>query len=678
MNLKNWLHSNILKKNGTVFCGAGISRNSGLPIVNDLVTELLSYLGATIEDIQIFQKSRIPFELFIEEVYKTSNSKFTKFNEIFTLGIPNNNHEIFVHLLNEGIFENIITTNFDLLFEKSHLDSKFDILIEENEFNDFTLGKTLIKIHGCASNSQSIRSTMNKIYKSELKQSRDGIIRKIISNCSFDKPLIFVGYSFSDHFDLNPSLIQYLNSESYIIIIEYISGSSNHYIEDLSKTPFSNSKGMVLKINIDYLIKALYEVLNLKYTFKTSATKWKKNLYKSVSKLSKLQKNNCLFRIYSSLVEKPQIALKYLEKEISESQKVTDYSQQFNSLYNLCCIELNDPLHLDALIKLKVSKKLDKPIYGLRVRYLQDNLLFNNGDFKLILMRNKLDYYSDLKVNSSELYCSARSLLLYSLIILREYEKAKILENELIEFSNESGLLLTSFKLQFSKAVRYKNIYSKNKLSASTKSLEMSQNIGRFSLIENSIFLHVQNLLTLNMETESEKYFNLWEKINLITGNKALYIQYLNNLNLYFYQLKKYKTLENSVRKTITESKKQEKYEVTLTCYNYILVLIIDHKFVFKITYIDEIFISTKNISTKTFLINTQETIRNLFYNLGLIYYKESNYNKALNSFNMSLEIDQKFIRMENQNYSTSKELKSNISSNLLMIEKIKETMANN
>jgi len=62
----NGVVQDINKNKFTVFCGAGISRNSGLPSVWEFETEVMDKLPAREQEKQAIIKSDRPFERFME------------------------------------------------------------------------------------------------------------------------------------------------------------------------------------------------------------------------------------------------------------------------------------------------------------------------------------------------------------------------------------------------------------------------------------------------------------------------------------------------------------------------------------------------------------------------------------------------------------------------------------
>lgn len=72
-----------------IFCGAGISRNSGLPLADELKREILSNLFDNEQEIEEIMESKQPFEIFMETLVKHAGFDFL---DIFRKGKPNRNH----------------------------------------------------------------------------------------------------------------------------------------------------------------------------------------------------------------------------------------------------------------------------------------------------------------------------------------------------------------------------------------------------------------------------------------------------------------------------------------------------------------------------------------------------------------------------------------------------------
>lgn len=75
-----------------VFCGAGISYHSGLPIVHQLISKILDVISVNSADAQIILNSDMPFETFIESI--DNEVGVDTILEIFEAGEPNTTHEL--------------------------------------------------------------------------------------------------------------------------------------------------------------------------------------------------------------------------------------------------------------------------------------------------------------------------------------------------------------------------------------------------------------------------------------------------------------------------------------------------------------------------------------------------------------------------------------------------------
>ena len=83
-----------------IFCGAGISFNSGLPLVTDLIKYILNQIEVNdIDAVKILQ-SNLPFEAFIQTL--TDEACVDDILEIFSKGEPNTNHDLIAELIKLG------------------------------------------------------------------------------------------------------------------------------------------------------------------------------------------------------------------------------------------------------------------------------------------------------------------------------------------------------------------------------------------------------------------------------------------------------------------------------------------------------------------------------------------------------------------------------------------------
>jgi hypothetical protein len=98
-----------------IFCGAGISLNSGLPTSTALIDTVLSRLHASQEIRARLLGSGLPFEAFMEIVKNMVG--INELLDIFRLGRPNGNHRCIAELVRRRWVTTVCTTNFDTLIE---------------------------------------------------------------------------------------------------------------------------------------------------------------------------------------------------------------------------------------------------------------------------------------------------------------------------------------------------------------------------------------------------------------------------------------------------------------------------------------------------------------------------------------------------------------------------------
>ncbi len=197
------LKTHIRSKELILFCGSGISCDSGLPTAYGLTDKLLEVImNKNMHLVQIVSQADIPFEYFIESVSKLIPIEIIL--STFQHGQPNFIHYVLSALMNEKNVRIITTTNFDLCFEKALDDSgtTYKKIVHEKKFSKFShKHNTLIKIHGCINQPESIRSTLESVVdKSKINKRFPAIKRIFGAGC--DSLVLVLGYSCSDKFDI--------------------------------------------------------------------------------------------------------------------------------------------------------------------------------------------------------------------------------------------------------------------------------------------------------------------------------------------------------------------------------------------------------------------------------------------------------------------------------------------
>jgi tetratricopeptide (TPR) repeat protein len=271
------LRDHILKNELALFCGAGISKYSGLPLANELKRRILETLLER-QDVKPVMRVRYPFEVFMQSVYDpriVSDKKLNpgKILELFCRGEPNSNHVFIARLAKCGLLKTVVTTNFDLLIERA---LKNEGLKEEVDFERYCTEEdfrkhdpkelegrfALVKLHGSADDPESVRVTLAAISSRSLSEKRIGVIRHLFSTGKH-KLVLILGYSCSDAFDIVPQIQSIERSNKQVFFVEHSHSFKviSHISRKKGRNPFRYFPGKWIKCNTDALIAGLWATL---------------------------------------------------------------------------------------------------------------------------------------------------------------------------------------------------------------------------------------------------------------------------------------------------------------------------------------------------------------------------------------------------------------------------------
>jgi tetratricopeptide (TPR) repeat protein len=254
-----------------VFCGAGISRNSGLPLANELKHYMLERLTDDIDDIREVMGSALPFEFFMEVV--SEHADISDVLGLFKMGKPNTNHILIARLAKWGFIRSVLTTNFDLLIERAMQNEGLKERINfvrhyrKNHFRRIwpsVRGRIpLIKVHGTADDSNSVLATLRTIASEISSTARMSAIEYLFSTGMHDRVLI-LGYSCSDIFDIVPQIQLVEESRKEVIFVEH-SEQKEPEIEDIrakqNGNPFKGFRGSRVRCNTDWFVEKFWNHL---------------------------------------------------------------------------------------------------------------------------------------------------------------------------------------------------------------------------------------------------------------------------------------------------------------------------------------------------------------------------------------------------------------------------------
>jgi tetratricopeptide (TPR) repeat protein len=247
-----------------VFCGAGISLHSGIPLANNIVETVLDHLRIVKNDRQAFLDAKLPFELVMEVLLEVANSE-TLF-VLFGAGRPNLNHVLLAKLAGAGWLQMLITTNFDTFLEDSLRNEQvhFSVVYKDDQLQNSlwdTTKPVVIKLHGTIGDSKSLALTIRGVATQSRAASRKEAIATILTRTPPDV-IVVMGYSCSDVFDISPALISVQRSSPRILFVEHSSIAAHDAalanISTKTSNPFGHLGGQVLTCNTDDFIKKLW------------------------------------------------------------------------------------------------------------------------------------------------------------------------------------------------------------------------------------------------------------------------------------------------------------------------------------------------------------------------------------------------------------------------------------
>ena len=391
-----------------VFCGAGISMNSGLPSARQLKKCILKKLPVEKNDMEEIMTSSIPFEAFMQKI--SGNSNISMILNIFGKGKPNTNHILIAKLAKAGYVRTILTTNFDLLIEKAlekeglKIDKDFKVYYDEDQFSRIDFEKIadeeiiIFKIHGSIFSINSIRVTLKKIESKTLSDKRMNIIKYLFSTGKHEEVLI-LGYSCSDEFDITPQIQSIEKNQKKIVLIEHCKRKEK--MEDIgikdTKNPFKKGfTGKRIICDTDKFIEKFWHLLRVRgiieeeYNPIKSEVEWR--IHVGIW-AKKLKQNNGYpgYSIAASIfhwISNFKKATKYYEKALRIAEKVGDNLKEFECYAGLgdayLNMDLNKPIEYYKKC-LAIARRFGDETRELTCHNGLGNAYNNLGDFNKAL-----------------------------------------------------------------------------------------------------------------------------------------------------------------------------------------------------------------------------------------------------------------------------------------------------
>ncbi len=328
-----------------VFCGAGISRNSGVPLVDEIKKEILTHLCKE-EEISLLLSDKIPFELFMQTLIEHSESE--QLLELFEIGEPNTNHFFLAELAKKGKLNCIVTTNFDTLLEKA-FDIRgvaYKVYDTEESFGKIESKSNttlIIKIHGSIENRLQMAVTLKRVAGKRLFAARKKVITDVMQMNS-EGCLLVLGYSCSDYFDINP-IIEDIKDKNNILFLQH-SRLEEQTLTVLpislmsGNNPFKKYDGNFLNINTDYFVKD-FGFYFFKEMIESEAAKkpeWEKIVSDWISdvclKRGKVAMGYIAGQIFN-VCTRYGTAINYFNKTLTEATAIDNIDYKINALYSM-------------------------------------------------------------------------------------------------------------------------------------------------------------------------------------------------------------------------------------------------------------------------------------------------------------------------------------------------------
>ena len=331
-----------------IFCGAGISLDSGLPIVTQFLNYMLESINVEKADIEKILNSNLPFESFIQTIKEESS--IDHILDIFSKGEPNTNHLFIAELVKQGNLKNIFTTNFDTLIEKAIKNKglvenvDFKVYKSEKDFENIKWNDNkvkIIKIHGCISDKEEMAITLELVAKQILVENKNNAVASFFSK-KINPKIIVLGYSCSDVFDISPLIESIDNDKSEVYFIEHSQSQLDFSQEEISKqnikNPFKQFVGERFTINTGLFINDLWKsLMSINYERKTSNIDWKVNIDKWLAEACEYSiglKNQISGRILYDIGQY-KTAIKIWEKGLNIAQKENNQIFFYSLLGNI-------------------------------------------------------------------------------------------------------------------------------------------------------------------------------------------------------------------------------------------------------------------------------------------------------------------------------------------------------
>lgn len=214
-----------------IFAGAGISFNSGIPTVPSIIEKITSMLPFHKNDAAIVLNQKFPFEAFMQTIKVVV--PIEGLLEVFNLGKPNHTHHLIAEFVKRGKIKLIVTTNFDVLLEEALHERKITfrkMFISRELETAKKIKDSLIvfKLHGSVEDTQNLGITLEQVAARKASLAAKNILSQLFYS-SDHTAIVFLGYSCSDYFDINPELENCARTKKKVYYVNHSKSSLLYY-----------------------------------------------------------------------------------------------------------------------------------------------------------------------------------------------------------------------------------------------------------------------------------------------------------------------------------------------------------------------------------------------------------------------------------------------------------------
>ncbi|HZY92544.1 MAG TPA: SIR2 family protein [Thermoplasmata archaeon] len=217
-----------------LWLGAGVSIPSGIPGALSISNSILSALWLDPIPPRVRQ---LPLEVIIGSL---GGSFYGELLDVFSSAEPTFEHYAIAAIMSAGCTRRVVTTNFDELVEKAANSLSRSGRFRLDPTEEFRLD--VDHLHGRASDPASVKATSEELVRNQARPELRSSLEELLAKDGHGLVLV-LGYSFSDYFDINPTLRDIGPTDSRLILVNHQEAGPGFQVEDLNAVLRSDLKG---------------------------------------------------------------------------------------------------------------------------------------------------------------------------------------------------------------------------------------------------------------------------------------------------------------------------------------------------------------------------------------------------------------------------------------------------